>query len=114
MFAFGPAVLIRRDSVRITFLRPALTTAAIVASAGILAGGLALRPAFAVGGSAIVGPFTITHCSKASACKIYSNAGVGAGTQGINTNASASGAGILGSATQSGSGVEGTSSAGVG
>jgi hypothetical protein len=100
--------------VRITFLRPALTTALIVASAGILAGGLALRPAFAVGGTAIVGPFTITHCSKSSACKIYSNAGVGAGAQGTNTNASSSGAGLLGSATQSGTGVAGTSSAGVG
>jgi hypothetical protein len=100
--------------VRITFLRPVLMTAAIVASAGILAGGLALRPAFAVGGTAIVGPFTITNCSKSTACKTYNNAGKGYGLQGTNTNSSASGAGLLGTATQLGTGVMGIAVSGAG
>jgi hypothetical protein len=94
-------------------MRPALTTAAIVAAAGILAGGLALRPAFAVGGTINVGPFTITHCSNSSACKTFINAGVGAGVKGSNTNVS-SGAGLLGTATQGATGVEGQSTSGPG
>jgi hypothetical protein len=100
--------------VRINFLRPALMAAAIVTSAGILAGGLALRPAFAVGGTAIVGPFTITHCSKTTACKGFSNAGTGAGLQGTNTNAATSGAGLIGNATLGGTGVSGQSTNGLG
>ncbi len=99
---------------RITFLRPALMTAAIVASAGILTGGLALRPAFAVGGSAVVGPFTITHCSKTTSCKEFDNAGTGAGLQGTNTNAATSGAGLLGTATSNGIGVLGKGGTGFG
>jgi hypothetical protein len=94
-------------------MRPALTTAAIVAAAGILAGGLALRPAFAVGGTINVGPFTITHCSNSSACKTFINAGVGAGVKGSNTNV-ASGAGLLGTATQGATGVDGQSNSGQG
>jgi hypothetical protein len=94
-------------------MRPALTTAAIVAAAGILAGGLALRPAFAVGGTINVGPFTITHCSNSSACKTFINAGVGVGVKGSNTNV-ASGAGLLGTASQGATGVEGSSTSGVG
>jgi hypothetical protein len=98
--------------VRITFLRPALTTAAIVAAAGILAGGLALRPALAVVGSALVNPFTT--CNNSTSCKSYKNAGAGVGLQGINTNISALSAGLLGTATQNGTGVEGSSISGAG
>jgi hypothetical protein len=97
---------------RITFMRPTLMTAAIVASAGILAGGLALRPALAVVGSAMVSPF-IT-CNKTKPCIKYNNGGTGAGLQGTNTNSSFSGAGLLGTATQDGYGVLGTSTGGVG
>lgn len=97
---------------RITFMRPTLMTAAIVASAGILAGGLALRPALAVVGSAMVSPF-IT-CNKTKPCIKYNNGGTGAGLQGINTNAATSGAGIIGTATQNGLGVFGTSASGFG
>ncbi|HEY5096277.1 MAG TPA: hypothetical protein VII69_14285 [Candidatus Eremiobacteraceae bacterium] len=95
---------------RITFMRPTLMTAAIVASAGILAGGLALRPAFAVVGSAMVSPF-IT-CNKTKPCIKYNNGGTGAGLQGINTNSSFSGAGLLGTATVNGTGVLGQATAG--
>jgi hypothetical protein len=95
---------------RITFMRPALMTAAIVASAGILAGGLALRPALAVVGSAMVSPFTT--CNKTKPCIKYNNAGTGAGLQGINTNSSFSGAGLVGTATVNGTGVLGQATAG--
>jgi hypothetical protein len=91
-------------------LRPVLMAASITAAAGILAGGLALRPAFATGGTAIVGPFTITNCSKGSPCKTYNNAGTGAGLQGKNTNASGTGAGLIGTATSGGYGVLGQAS----
>ena len=96
---------------RITFLRPALMTAAIVAAAGILAGGLALRPAFAVVGSALVSPFT--SCSNSTSCKSYKNAGTGVGLQGTNTSASNQGAGLSGSATQGGIGVLGRAITGI-
>src|SRR5471030_1744778 len=99
---------------RITFLRPALTTAAIVASAGILAGGLALRPAFAIGGSAIVGPFTVIRCSQSAPCQAYSNAGTGPGVRGINTSSSASGSGVVGTATSNATGVSGQGNTGIG
>ena len=96
---------------RITFLRSALMTAAIVAAAGILAGGLALRPAFAVVGSAMVSPFTT--CSNSTSCKSYKNTGTGLGLQGTNTNASYKGVGLLGTSTQGGTGVEGQAVTGV-
>ena len=107
---------------RITFLRPTLMTAAIVASAGILAGGIALRPAFAIGGYGSVSPDTL--CNHSTPCKKYNNAGTGAGLQGINTNSATTGAGLLGTATSGGTGVlgqassnngvTGTSSSGIG
>lgn len=100
---------------RIKFVRPALVTAAVVASAGILAGGLALRPAFAVGGSVNVGPFAIVHCTSASPCQIYNNGGKGAGLQGINSNGSAPfGSGLTGTAKEYGNGVDGQANFGTG
>ena len=110
---------------RITFLRPALVTATIVASAGILAGGLALRPAFAVGGSANVGPFTVVHCTSSAACQTYNNSGKAMGLQGINSSNNAPfGSGLTGTALHYGNGVngqanigngiDGTSSSGIG
>jgi hypothetical protein len=93
---------------RISSLRPVMVTAAIIASAGILAGGLALRPAFAVGGTASVGPFTVVHCTSASPCQIYNNGGKGAGLQGINSNTNAPfGSGLTGTASTYGNGVNG-------
>jgi hypothetical protein len=99
---------------RFKFLRPVLSVAAIVASAGILAGGLALGPAFAVGGSAHVGPFVVTHCTSDSPCQTYGNQGMGVGVQGNNTNASSLGTGVVGSATGGGTGVAGQATTGVG
>ena len=110
---------------RITFLRPSLGAAVIVASAGILTGGLALRPAFAVGGSATVGPFTVVHCTSGAPCQTYNNSGHAAGLQGINSNSTwGLGSGLTGTATGNGYGVlgqattnnaiMGTSNSGVG
>lgn len=86
-------------------------TAAIVAAAGLLAGGLALRPAFAVGGSALVSPFTT--CNKATPCKSYKNNGTGAALQGTSTDNSYSGSGLLGTAV-TGVGTAGSSAGGDG
>jgi hypothetical protein len=102
---------------RISFMRPALTAASIVAAAGVLAGGLALRPASAVGGSENVGPFGVVKCASSSPCQTYKNH-VGAGLQGINTSktfgvglsgtAATFGTGVAGSAGTSGNGVTGS------
>jgi hypothetical protein len=99
---------------RFAFLRPAFAGAAIIASAGILAGGLALRPAFAVGGSAHVGPFVVTHCDSASACQQYGNQGTGIGVEGNDTNKSGNGIGVEGASTGGGSGVFGSAISGPG
>jgi hypothetical protein len=99
---------------RFAFLRPALTGAVIIASAGILAGGLALRPAFAVGGSAHVGPFVVTHCDSASACQQYGNQGTGIGVEGNDTNKSGNGIGVEGASTGGGTGVFGSAISGPG
>ena len=95
-------------------MRPVLTAMAIFAGAGILAGGLALQPAFAVGGSMMVGPFSIIHCNSGSPCQTYSNKGIGTGLQGINTNSSPFSSGLIGSSTKNGSGVSGQASTGFG
>jgi hypothetical protein len=96
------------------FMRSVLGASAIVASAGILAGGLALRPAFAVGGAAQVGPFSVIHCTSNSPCQTYSNQGKSAGVEGVNTNASFSGEGVLGTGTSGGAGVKGNADNGDG
>jgi hypothetical protein len=98
----------------IAFLRPALVGAAIIASGGILAGGLALGPAFAVGGSAYVGPFVVMHCTSNSACQQFGNQGTGIGVQGNNTNKSTSGVGVEGMASGGGTGVNGQAITGYG
>jgi hypothetical protein len=94
--------------------RPVITAAAIIASAGILAGGLALRPAFAVGGSANIGPFTVVHCFSSSPCQEYSNQGTGIGVLGQTTNKSTTAVGVVGIATKGGTGVVGQSASGTG
>jgi hypothetical protein len=98
----------------IAFLRPALVGAAIIASGGILAGGLALGPAFAVGGSANVGPFVVTHCTSNSPCQTYGNQGQGPAIEGNNTHKSAASVGVDGTATNGGTGVVGTGTSGFG
>ena len=95
-------------------IRPVLVAAAIVAGSGILAGGLALHPALAGGGSQLVNPFAVTHCNSGSPCQTYSNKGIGAGVQGVNTNTSPFSSGVIGSSTQNGNGVSGFGNNGAG
>jgi hypothetical protein len=95
-------------------MRPVVAAMAIMAGAGILAGGLALRPALAVGGSTMVGPFSIVHCNSGNPCQTYSNKGIGAGLEAINTNASPFSSGVIGSSTQNGNGVSGWGNVGTG
>jgi|SRR5579863_677978 len=89
-------------------LRPVIGAAVIVAAAGILAGGLALKPVLAADGSFKVGPFTVIHCVTGAPCQTYSNQGTGSGVEGINTNKSFAGSGVVGSATGNGTGVTGS------
>jgi hypothetical protein len=94
-----------------SFLRPVIAVASITAAAGILAGGLALHPAFAVGSQSQAGPNTVVHCTSSSTCQTYNNGGHGIGLQGINSNASFGlGAGLVGTATGAGYGVLGQAS----
>jgi hypothetical protein len=95
-------------------LRPVFATTGIVAAAGILAGGLALRPAFANGGVMQVGPFAVVHCVSNSPCETYSNQGHSVGLEGVNSNASSTGVGVEGVATGDGTGVEGTGTTNTG
>jgi hypothetical protein len=90
--------------------KPLLAVAAVTGAAGILAGGLALRPAFARGGQVSVGPFVIVHCTSGSPCQQYSNAGTGVGLEGHATK----GTGLEGVATTTGTGVVGASTSGIG
>jgi hypothetical protein len=82
-----------------------LAVAALVAAAGILAGGLALRPALANGGQITVGPFTVITCNSTAPCQQYTNHGTGAALLG-KTGA---GVGLRGVATANGEGVLGIS-----
>src|SRR5690348_2600260 len=88
--------------------RPVFAAASIVAAAGILAAGLALRPASANDAT------PNTTCASGSPCKTYKNSGLGAGLQGINTNSSPFGSGLIGTATKFGNGVLGSSVNGFG
>jgi hypothetical protein len=98
-----------------TSIRQHVTSAAsIVAAAGILAGGVALRPAFAVGGAAQFGPFALVHCSNATYCQAYLNGGKGVGIVGSNSNSGTSGLGVFGSSTGGGGGVKGAAHNGIG
>jgi hypothetical protein len=90
--------------------RSMLITAALVVAAGVLAGGLALRPALANGGKLIVGPYTIIMCSSSSACQQYTNGGGGPGLEGKTGH----GTGLYGLASTTGLGVVGTSMSGTG
>jgi hypothetical protein len=90
------------------------SAAAVVAAAGILAGGIAFRPAFAAGGSARIGPFALVNCMNTKYCEAYENSGKGVGIIGSNSNASAGGLGVFGSATGGGGGVRGAAGSGVG
>jgi hypothetical protein len=92
---------------RLPVLRPVFAAVGIVAAAGILAGGLALRPAFAHGGPAQVGPLAVVHCVSNSPCETYSNQGHSVGLEGVNSNSSFDGAGLEGNATGNATGVEG-------
>jgi hypothetical protein len=89
--------------------RTLLAVAAVTASAGVLAGGLALGPALANGDSVKLGPFTIVTCTSASPCQQYNNDGVGPGLEGKTGK----GMGLEGIATK-GSGVVGLSTSGAG
>jgi hypothetical protein len=90
--------------------RTALTVAAIVAGAGILAAGSALRPALANGEPIRIGPFTITTCSSNFPCAGYDNTASGPAFEGETGK----GTGLLGAASKTGIGVEGTSTSSVG
>ncbi|HEY5095442.1 MAG TPA: hypothetical protein VII69_10025 [Candidatus Eremiobacteraceae bacterium] len=85
--------------------RTPLVVAALVASAGILAGGLALRPALANGGQITVGPFTVITCNSTAPCQQYTNQGTGAALLGKTGD----GVGLRGVATANGEGVLGIS-----
>ena len=88
-------------------IRPVLMAAVVVAGSGILAGGLALRPAHAAGYQSQVNPMTLTNCNSGNPCKTFSNSGVGAGVKGSNTNSSPFSSGVIGSSTKNGNGVSG-------
>lgn len=92
-------------------MRPTLAASAIIAAAGILAAGIALKPAIA-GGEA-VGMFGTVKCSSANPCQTYKNS-IGAGVMGINTTSSYSGAAVVGQATQNAYGVSGFSTGNAG
>jgi hypothetical protein len=89
--------------------------AAIVAAGGLLAAGLALRPASA----GVVGPSpnAVVNCSKAAPCQTYKNTN-GAGLEGINVTKTAAagleglggplGIGVVGTAGDSGTGLQGS------
>jgi hypothetical protein len=96
------------DTVQSKSWRTPLSVAALVAAAGILAGGLALRPALASGGQITIGPFTVTTCTSGSPCKQYTNDGTGPGLEGTTGK----GTGLKGVATGKGEGVLGTSNNG--
>ena len=99
---------------RVPTLRPIIVATALVAGSGILAGGLALRPALA-GGSGSINPFAIVTCNNnSSPCETYHNKGIAAGLEGINTNASPFSSGLVGSQTKSGTGVTGVGVGGFG
>lgn len=85
-----------------------LSVAALVAASGILAGGMALRPALASGGQITIGPFTVTTCTSNSPCKQYNNNGSGAALEGKTGK----GTGLIGMATGKGEGVLGVSTSG--
>lgn len=86
--------------------RTPLAVAALVAAAGILAGGLALRPALANGGQITVGPFTVITCNSTAPCQQYTNHGTGAALLGKTGD----GVGLRGVATApNGEGVLGIS-----
>jgi hypothetical protein len=86
--------------------KTSVAVAALVASAGILAGGLALRPALAKGGQITVGPFTVITCMKPLPCQTYTNNGTGAGLLGSTST----GIGLKGTASGNGEGVVGIAS----
>ena len=98
-----------------TTSRSTFAAAAIVAAGGMLAAGLALRPA--VAGVAGPNPNTVVKCTNASPCQTYKNT-IGAGLEGINVTKTAAagleglggtfGIGVLGTGGSSGIGLEGT------
>lgn len=87
--------------------------AVVIAAAGILAGGLALRPAFAVNAKAVA-PFALVTCTSGSPCQTFSNQGHGIALEGVNSNKSSSGVAVEGSITGMGTAVEGLASSGAG
>jgi hypothetical protein len=101
------------------FWRTLLAVAAVTASAGIVAGGLALGPALANGDSVKLGPFSIIMCSSSSACQQYTNNGTGPGLEGKTgkgiglEGVGNIGTGVFGQST-SGAGVDGNSQSGNG
>ena len=91
---------------RFPSIKPTIAAAVLVAAAGTLAAGLALKPAIA--GSTGPNPDLSVTCTSASPCQIYKNKGLGAGIQGINTkNNSPFTSGVVGTAGTFGNGVNG-------
>jgi len=91
---------------RFPTIKPTIAAAAIVAAAGVLGAGLALKPA--VAGSTGPNPFATVKCTSGTPCQVYKNTGLGAGLQGINTkNNSPFTSGLIGSAGTFGNGVTG-------
>lgn len=84
-------------------LHPAIVAAALIAGSGILAGGFALRPAFADGNNLKVHPDT--NCSSNAPCQTYHNSGAGAGLAGTT----AKGIGLVGTATTTGNAISASS-----
>ncbi|HLJ84835.1 MAG TPA: hypothetical protein VKT51_11730 [Candidatus Eremiobacteraceae bacterium] len=99
--------------------RTLLAVAAVTASAGILAGGLALGPALANGDAVKLGPFSIVTCTSMSPCQQYNNNGAGPGLEGKTgkgfglEGVANKGFGVYGQST-SGPGVDGNSQSGNG
>lgn len=93
-----------------SFGHRSLGVALLVASGGMLAGGIALGPVVASGRPIMIGPFAVVNCSNTTACQTYKNASTGAGLQ----SESAKGTALIGIAASAGNGVHGSSLSGSG
>jgi hypothetical protein len=91
-------------------VRSAVIVAALIASAGILAAGSALRPAVAAGSAIEIHPDALVTCSSGGACEVYDNRSSGQAFEGETNH----GTGLYGVAGTSGTGVFGNSSSGYG
>jgi hypothetical protein len=106
--AAGLATL--RGTIMLSFsTRAAVAVAIVVAAAGVLAAGSALRPA-AAGSMTTIHPDVLVTCSSGGACEVYDNRSSGQAFEGETNH----GTGLYGYAATSGVGVEGYSASGEG